>query len=135
MIHLSGFLIQISIQYFNTLKIRKIRIFLLPQIFVIRMSHKQGFCCKSIRLNFNISSGDLVDKTGLSNIGKSANNDGTGVGIDARQPRQMLTYLFQIFQVLLLSLHNGRHSAQRGLFQLFASEKLINLVKNSNSVL
>merc|ERR1712062_184203 len=99
-------------------------------VLVVRVSNKQGFGGEGVRLNFNISSGDLVDETGFSHVGKSTNDDCSGVGINAWQTAQMLSDLLQISQTLSLSFHYGGHTSQGSPFELLApvkwKEKLFN---------
>ncbi len=48
---------------------------------------------EGVGLDLDVSPGDLVDEAGLSHIGKPADEQGPGVGIDGRQTTQVLTDL------------------------------------------
>jgi hypothetical protein len=45
--------------------------YLPTQILVVRVTHIQGLGCEGIRLHLHICSGNLVDETGLADVGKS----------------------------------------------------------------
>ena len=53
----------------------------------------------------------LVHEAGFSHIRKSTHQQGSCVGVNWGQSRQMLADLFQVRQTLSLSLHNCSHSA------------------------
>ncbi len=63
------------------------------EIFVVCVPHKERLCSKCIGLHLNVRARHLVDKAGLAHIGKSAQNDGTCVGVNGGQASKMLTDL------------------------------------------
>ena len=66
------------------------------QVLVVGVTHVQGLGGKGVGLNFDIGSGDLVDETGLANVGEAADEQGPGIGVDGWQTAQMLTNLIRL---------------------------------------
>lgn len=90
---------------------------------------------KTYRLNIYVGPGDLVDETGLSNVGITADQESPGVGIDSRQPRNVLPDLLQVRQRVLLPPHNSRHSTQSGLLQLLTSVEGVTKLEETDVIL
>lgn len=123
------------------------------EVLVVHMTDEQGFGGESVlrrgcqqeviprimrktyRLNIYIGSGDLVDETGLSNVGITADQESPGVGIDSRQPRNVLPNLLQVRQGVLLPPHYSRHSTQSGLLQLLTSVEGVTKLEETDVIL
>lgn len=90
---------------------------------------------KTYRLNIYVGPGDLVDETGLSNVGITADQESPGVGIDSRQPRNVLPDLLQVRQRVLLPPHNSGHSTQSGLLQLLTSVEGVTKLEETDVIL
>jgi len=63
------------------------------QIFIISVADIKRLGGKSIRLNFHVCAGDLVNKAGFAYVWEARDEDGPRVGVDRGQTAQMLSYL------------------------------------------
>ena len=79
------------------------------------------FAPPQIRLDLDLSSGQPVHEAGLAHVGKSADDQSSGVGVDARQPGQMLPDLFEVLEGRFLPFDDGGHAAKSGPFELLAA--------------
>mmetsp|Transcript_24732 Transcript_24732/g.17427 ORF Transcript_24732/g.17427 Transcript_24732/m.17427 type:complete len:200 (+) Transcript_24732:897-1496(+) len=75
--------------------------YLPSSILVVGVTHKEVLCCESVRLNINIGIGQIVNKTGLTNIREASNNQCSSTCINLWQSSKMLSDLFQITQTTL----------------------------------
>jgi len=66
------------------------------RIFIIRMTHEQALRSESIRLHINIGISHIINQTRFTNIRIARQNERARIGINARQPSQMLPHLLQI---------------------------------------
>ena len=105
------------------------------QVPIVQVTHKQRLCREGVRLHFHVGARDLVDEAGLADVGKAAYEDGTSVGIDGRQPGQVLPNLFQVLEALLLPLHDGAHAPQCGALELLAAVHGVGKLDQPNIVL
>ena len=105
------------------------------QVLVVHVTDKERFGGERVRLDVDIRSGDLVDKTTLSDIGVTADQERTGVGVDRGQTRDVLSDLLEVGEGILLSLHDRSHSTESGLLELFTSVKRVTELEQSDVVL
>lgn len=123
------------------------------EVLVIHVTDKQGFCSESVLcqdcqqeafpqimgkiygLDIYIGPGDLVNETGLSNVGIAADQESPGVGIDSRQSRNVLPDLLQVRQGVLLPPHDSRHPTQSGLLQLLTSVEGVTKLEETDVIL
>jgi len=66
------------------------------EVLVIKMSDEQTLRGESVRLNVDIGSGNTSQETGLSDIGITTDQEGSGIRIDRRETTQMLADLVEI---------------------------------------
>jgi len=102
---------------------------LVPEILVISMTNKEGFGGESIRLDVNISSGDLVHKRTLANIRVTTNQDSTSVRIDGRKPSHVLPDLLEISQTRSDSLQNSAHTTKSSNLKTLAAVQRITILE------
>jgi len=105
------------------------------QVLVVHVTDKERFGGERVRLDVDIRSGDLVDKTTLSDIWVTADQERTGVGVDRGQTRDVLSDLLEVGEGILLSLHDRSHSTESGLLELFTSVKRVTELEQSDVVL
>ena len=105
------------------------------EVLVVHMTDKEGFGGESVRLNIDIRPGNLVDERTLSDVWVTTDQEGTGVGIDRGQTRNVLSDLLEVGEGVLLSLHDGSHTTESGLFQLLTSVQRVTELEQSDIVL
>ncbi len=105
------------------------------QVLVVRVSNVQRLGRESVGLDFNISSGNLVDETRFANIGKSTDEQSPGIGINGWKTTQMLSDLLKVGQALALPLHYGGHPTKGSTFKLLASIERVAILQETNVVL
>merc|ERR1719219_3113124 len=106
-----------------------------PQIFVVRVSDVQTLGGEGVGLHLHISSRDLVDEAGLADVRESCDDQSPGVGVDGREPTEVLPDLLQVLEALVLSPHDGRHPSQGGSLQLLTPVQRVTKLQESDVVL
>ena len=91
------------------------------EVAVVHVPHEQRLCGEGVRLYLDVCSRHLVHETGLANVWEATHQDGASVWIDGRESGKMLSHLLQVLEALILSLHDGAHTAQSSTLQLFAT--------------
>lgn len=86
------------------------------------MTNEQTLGCESIGLDIDIGPSDAAEETGFSDIGITADQKSTSVGVDRWETAQMLSDLIKIQEGVLKALDKGSHATQSSLFQLLALE-------------
>jgi hypothetical protein len=77
---------------------------------VICVTNKERLCGERVRLNLNIGASELVHEAGLSDVGVSAHQEGSGVGVNVRKTGHMLSDLLEVFERGVLSSEDFHHS-------------------------
>jgi hypothetical protein len=90
---------------------------------------------KRIRLNFDISVGDLVDETGFTGVGETSDQEGTSVRVDSGHSCQMLSDFFEETERRTESLDNLGHSTESSSLEHFASIQGITVLQESDVIL
>lgn len=98
------------------------------------MSNEQTFRGESIGLNIDIRSGDTLEETRLSNIGITANEERSGIGVNRRETTKMLADLIEVKKGILQSLADGGHSTQPRALQLLALEKRLRIFEQTDII-
>jgi len=84
------------------------------------MSNEQTLGRESIWLDIHIGSRNRLQKRTLAHIGISADQQRAGVGVNTRQPAQMLPHLLQVHKLILQFTRYRGHTSQPRSLQLFA---------------
>ena len=105
------------------------------QVLVVGVADVQRLRREGVRLNLDVSPGDLVDEAGLANVRKATDEQSPGVGIDGGQTAQVLAHLLQVGQTLGLPLHDGGHSAESSALQLLAAVQRVSIFHQADVVL
>ena len=74
------------------------------------MTDEEGFCGEGVRLYINVRAGNFVDERGFSDIGITADEKSTCVGIDGWQTGDVLADLLKVGQWIFLTSHDGSHT-------------------------
>jgi hypothetical protein len=134
-----------------------------PQVTVIHVSNEQRLGRESVRLNIHIGPSNLVDKTTLSDVGVSTDDQRSRVRVDGGETRNVLSDLFEVGQRFFLTTHDRGHSdvknvkfhavssrstsriyekktlrhppSERGLLQLLASVQTISKLQQPHVIL
>lgn len=104
------------------------------QVLVVEMSNEQTFRGERIGLNIDIGSGNTLQEAGLSNIGVSANEQGSGIGINRRETTKMLSDLIEVEKGIFQSSANGGHSSQSGTLKLLALEERLGIFEEAHII-
>ena len=105
------------------------------KILVVGVSDVQRLGGEGVRLNLHVGPGDLVDEAGLADVGKAADEQRPGVGIDGGQTAQVLADLLQVGQALGLPLHDGGHPAEGSALELLATVQRVSILQKADVVL
>ena len=105
------------------------------QVLVIHVSNEQRLGGESIGLDIDISTGNLVHERRLPDVGVSADEQSTGVGVDRGETGQMLTDLLQVSERILLATHDGGHSSEGSLLELLATVERVTKLEETNIIL
>mmetsp|Transcript_41582 Transcript_41582/g.104859 ORF Transcript_41582/g.104859 Transcript_41582/m.104859 type:complete len:257 (-) Transcript_41582:199-969(-) len=105
------------------------------EVLVVHVTHKQTLCGERIRLYVNVGTRDRVNEATLADVRVTAEDESTRVRIDARQTREMLTYHLQVAQTGVLLLEQSTHATESGTLQLFAAERCVSVLQETNKVL
>lgn len=76
-------------------------------------------------MNVDVGTGNLVDERGLSDVGVTADEESTSGRVDRRETRHVLTNLLEVSERILLTTHDGGHTSESCLLELFASVKTV----------
>ena len=105
-----------------------------PQVFVVKVTDEQTLGGESIGLYIDIGTGDAAQKAGFPDIGVTANQQGTGVGVNRRQTAQVLTDLLQVDQGIFQTSADGGHTTQRSTLELLALEQGLRIFDQADIV-
>uniref|UniRef100_A0A0A9DRJ9 Uncharacterized protein n=1 Tax=Arundo donax TaxID=35708 RepID=A0A0A9DRJ9_ARUDO len=83
---------------------------LVSQVFVICVTNKQGFCCKSIRLDIHICPCNLVHERALPYVWIPTDQHSTGVWVYGWKSSHVLPDLLQVCQTRTDPLYNSTHA-------------------------
>lgn len=81
------------------------------EVLVVHVTDEERLGGEGVRLNVDIRSSDFVDEGRLSDVGVSTDEKRSGGGVDGRETGHVLSNLFEIGKRILLSSHDGSHSA------------------------
>mmetsp|Transcript_38366 Transcript_38366/g.34181 ORF Transcript_38366/g.34181 Transcript_38366/m.34181 type:complete len:223 (+) Transcript_38366:1379-2047(+) len=101
----------------------------------VGVTDKQRLSCEGITLDINISIGNMIHKTTLSDIGKTSNDDGSCVWVNGWHSCQMFSDFFQKAEGRTELLDNLNHSTKSGSLQHLASVKTVTMFQHSNVIL
>jgi hypothetical protein len=104
------------------------------QILVVEVTNEQTLGCESIGLHVDIGPSDAAEETGFSDIGITADQKSTSVGVDRWETAQMLSDLIKIQEGVLEALDKGSHATQGSLFQLLALEQRLSIFEKSHVI-
>lgn len=104
------------------------------QVLVVEMSNEQTLGCERIWLDIDIGSCDTLQEARFSDVRVSADEEGSGVGINGGETTQMLSHLIEIDQGIFQSPADGCHSSQRGALKLLALEERLRIFEQANIV-
>jgi hypothetical protein len=104
------------------------------KVLVVEMSNVQGLGGESVRLNVDIGASDALEETGLSDVGVSTDQEGTGVGVNGRKTSQVLTDLLEVLKGTLKTLGDGGHTSQTSTLKLLALEKRLRVLDKTDVV-
>jgi hypothetical protein len=105
------------------------------EVFVVHVTDKEGFRGERVWLDIDICSRDLVDKRTLSDVGVTADQKSTGVGVNSWQTRNVLSDLLEVGERVFLSLHDCGHTTKSGLLELLTSVQRVTELEQSHVVL
>jgi hypothetical protein len=89
---------------------------------------------ESIGLHFNICAGDGLQEGRFADVGETSDNQCACVGVDRRQTAQMLPDLLEVDKRVLEALADCGHATQGRLLQLFALEKRLSVLEQTDVV-
>jgi hypothetical protein len=90
---------------------------------------------KRIRLNFDVSVGDLIDEAGFTGVGETSDQEGTGIRVDSGHSCQMLSDFFEETEGGTESLDDLGHSTESGSLEHFASIHGVTVLHESDVIL
>lgn len=95
------------------------------KVLIVEVTHKKRLCGESVRLHIDVGSGDFVHEAGLADVGIATAKKRSGGRVDGWQTAHVLSDLLEVSQWVFLSLDDGSHATQGGLFELLASVQRI----------
>ena len=104
------------------------------QVLVVKVTHKQALGGESVRLDVDVCPRDATQEARLANVGISADEEGSGVGIDRRQTPKMLPHLVEVQKRILEALDDGGHPTKRSTLQLLALEQRLAILEQADIV-
>lgn len=104
------------------------------KVLVVEVSNKQTLGCESIGLNIDIRSCHALQKARLSDIGVSADEESSSVGVNGRKTTEMLAHLVEVEERILQSSANSRHTTQGCTLELFTLEEGLCIFEKSDII-
>lgn len=104
------------------------------QVLVVKVTDEQTLGGKGIGLNVDIGASDAAQETGLSDVGVSADEESSGVGVDGGKTTQMLSNLVKVEEGVLETLAEGGHATEGGPLQLLALEERLTVLEETDVV-
>jgi hypothetical protein len=104
-------------------------------VLVVSVTDKERLGGEGVGLDLDISASELVHETTLSDVGVATEKERSGVGVDGRKTRKMLTHLFEVLEGRVLALHERTHTTEGSLLELLASVERVSVLEKTHVVL
>jgi len=98
------------------------------------MTYEQALGGEGIWLNVHVGSGNVLQEGRLSGVWITANKQSASIWVDGRETAAMLTDTLQIDERVLQALGDGGHAAKSSPLELFALEKRLAILEQSDIV-
>jgi hypothetical protein len=97
------------------------------QVLVVKVTDVQRLGGEGVGRHLDIGAGDGLEETRLSDVGETAEEQGTGVRVDGGQTAQVLADLIQVGETVLETLQERSHATESGALELLALEKRLGI--------
>mmetsp|Transcript_62137 Transcript_62137/g.173586 ORF Transcript_62137/g.173586 Transcript_62137/m.173586 type:complete len:234 (-) Transcript_62137:293-994(-) len=104
------------------------------QVLIVTVPYEERFGSKCVWLDIDVTTGNLVHKARFSNIGQPAHQQSTGVGVQSRKARKMLSDLFQVSKRCLLAFQHSAHPTQGSTLQTLAPIGRVGILDHPNHI-
>lgn len=104
------------------------------QVLIVEMSDEQALSGESIWLDIDISSGNALQETRLSDIRITADQERAGVWVDRWKTAQMLSNLVKIQKGILESSTDCGHATKRSTLKLLTLEQRLSIFEKAHII-
>lgn len=95
------------------------------QHLVVEVANEKTLGGEGIWLDIDIGPGNALQERRLADIGVSADDESTGVGVDGWETTEMLSHLLEVDERIFQTLADGGHATQGGALEVFALEQTL----------
>lgn len=107
----------------------------LPRVeVVISVTKIEGLGSEGVRLNFDISTSNLVEEGGLTDVGETTNEEGTFIRVDRRETSNVLADIFEVLESISELLAGSGHTTKSSALELLTTVQRITVLQETDVI-